>query len=572
MMEVAQGGSQGGVQDGAQGGAQDGVQGGAQGAAQVGVSLGKGSADSVELPPPLDKPDGSPDPEQPPAQDLEESFGNLSINPMPFKLCSSLRKVSNSDIEVEILGAGAKQVNIFEVELFGVDDQQIRWQNTNLQEYFATLEQSISQSRNFVSVALNSRDEITKLWVKEYNLDDEIVSEEKPPATKSVTFSNTKDIFGDSGDLDDEISDTIDTIEILSRPAEIEDFVTVGDSVLDEFLENLRNHLVAAKTAGKKNKHNTRVPSSVNVDREADDMVACLRGQADWFEGYLEELFNSWDAKKSRHRLPQEIDMDAIRSHLQENYRQPYSSKFNSQLLLRVTATLIGDVANVRWCVKLYERLAIKETDEDLLRNFKKFYLKRYQGEKGEEPELEYEEVNKILEDNSVTLTFLEQGWKTQKNFKHFVHGNLTFVNEQVYNKFTMLFRVFFMRFMKLAESNSRKSQQVPEREELYRNFKTFYLRRYQGKPLEFEYEEVNEIIDDNSATITFLEQGWKTENDFEKFVDQNLTFYGKQDKIQFTEIFTDFFSQFMKVAKGNSRKSPNQQGREDIINVNDSA
>merc|ERR1719266_1217584 len=216
--------------------------------------------------------DDSPDPEQVQVENLQESFENLSINPMPFKLCSSLRKVSDSDVEVEILGAGPKQVNIFEVELFGVDDQQIRWQNTNFQEYFARLEQSISQSRNFVSVALNSRDEITKLWVKEYNLDDEIVSEEKSPATKSVTFSNTQDVFGDNVDFDDEISDNIDTIEILSRPAETEDFVTVGDSVMDEFLDKLRDHLVEAKTAGKKNKHG--VPWNVNVEREADEMVA----------------------------------------------------------------------------------------------------------------------------------------------------------------------------------------------------------------------------------------------------------------------------------------------------------
>merc|ERR1719400_1246313 len=242
MMEVAQCGAQGGAQDG-------------------GSPLGKGSADLVESTLPLDKLDGSPDPEQPPVQNLQESFQSLSINPMPFKLCSSLRKVSDSEIEVEILGAGAKQVNIFEVELFGVDDQQIRWQNTNLQELFVNLEQNIAQGRNFVSVALNSRDDITKLWVKEYNLDDEIVSEENSTATKSVTFSNTQDVFGDSGDLDDEISDNIDTIEILSRPAEIEDFVTVGDSLMDRFLDKLRDHLVEAKSAGKKNKH-------VNVERE----------------------------------------------------------------------------------------------------------------------------------------------------------------------------------------------------------------------------------------------------------------------------------------------------------------
>jgi len=530
------------------------------------ASLGEGSTNLVEHSPPPNKPDDSPDPEQAPIQNLQESFEHLTINPMPFKLCSSLRKVSDSDVEVEILGAGPKQVNIFEVELFGVDDQQIRWQNTNFQEYFARLEQSISQSRNFVSVALNSRDEITKLWVKEYNLDDEIVSEEKGQATKSVTFSNTKDVFGDSGDLDDEISDNIDTIEILSRPAEIEDFVTVGDSVMDEFLDKLRDHLVEAKTAGKKNKHG--VPWNVNVEREADEMVASLRGQADWFEGYLEELYNSWDAKKSRYQLAKDVDVDAIRSHLVENYRQPYSSKFNSNHLLRVTASLIADETKVLMDQKLCERLAKKETDEDIFRNFKTFYLERYQGE--EQPEIEYEEVNKILDDNSVTLTFLEQGWNTQKNFKKFVYENLTFVKEQDYYKFTTIFIDFFMRFMKLAEGNSRKSpsQQEPEKELLQNQFKTFYQGKRQP---ELRYEEVNKILDKNSVTLAFLEQGWKTQNEFEKFVDDNLRFLSSRDNTKFTEIFKEFFMRFLKVPKGNSRKSTVQEGPEDIITVNDS-
>jgi len=530
------------------------------------ASLGEGSTNLVEHSPPPNKPDDSPDPEQAPIQNLQESFEHLTINPMPFKLCSSLRKVSDSDVEVEILGAGPKQVNIFEVELFGVDDQQIRWQNTNFQEYFAKLEQSISQSRNFVSVALNSRDEITKLWVKEYNLDDEIVSEERSHATKSVTFSNTKDVFGDSGDLDDEISDNIDTIEILSRPAEIEDFVTVGDSVMDEFLDKLRDHLVEAKTAGKKNKHG--VPWNVNVEREADEMVASLRGQADWFEGYLEELYNSWDAKKSRYQLAKDVDVDAIRSHLVENYRQPYSSKFNSNHLLRVTASLIADETKVLMDQKLCERLAKKETDEDIFRNFKTFYLERYQGE--EQPEIEYEEVNKILEDNSVTLTFLEQGWNTQKNFKKFVYENLTFVKEQDYYKFTTIFIDFFMRFMKLAEGNSRKSpsQQEPEKELLQNQFKTFYQGKRQP---ELRYEEVNKILDKNSVTLAFLEQGWKTQNEFEKFVDDNLRFLSSRDNTKFTEIFKEFFMRFLKVPKGNSRKSTIQEGPEDIITVNDS-
>ena len=290
--------------------------------------------------------DDSPDPEQVQVENLQESFENLSINPMPFKLCSSLRKVSDSDIEVEILGAGSKQVNIFEVELFGVDDQPIRWQNTNFQEYFGKLEQSISRGKNFVSVALNSKDEITRLWVKEYNLDDEIVCEEKLSPTKSVTFSNTRDVFGDAGDLDDEISDEIDSLEILSHPAEVEDFVTVGDSVLDLFLDKLRDRLVeeknTANSAVKKNK-NTRVPSNMNIERGADEMVASLRGQGGWFESYLEEHFNCWDAKKSRHRLPGDVDVDAIKTHLQENYRPPYSSKFNSNSLLKVTASLMAE-------------------------------------------------------------------------------------------------------------------------------------------------------------------------------------------------------------------------------------
>ena len=92
------------------------------------------------------------------------------------------------------------------------------------------------------------------------------------------------------------------------------------------------------------------------------------------------------------------------------------------------------------------------------------------------------------------------------------------------------------MRFMKLEQGNSRiiPSEQAPEREELVLHFKTFYLKKYQGTFFAFTYDEVLKMLDNDSVTIAFLEKGWKTQTNFEKFVDENVTLFSKSNRVKF--------------------------------------
>ena len=114
---------------------------------------------------------------------------------------------------------------------------------------------------------------------------------------------------------------------------------------------------------------------------------------------------------------------------------------------------------------KLRERLETKEGDRIIQRRFKTFYFERYTGTLGKDgddhPPLEYEEVNKILEENSVTLTFIEQGWKSQANFRKFCRDNLKFqshplVHDYV-NKIALVFEDFFMRFLDVPSGRNTK-------------------------------------------------------------------------------------------------------------------
>merc|ERR1712223_1384658 len=118
-------------------------------------------------------------------------------------------------------------------------------------------------------------------------------------------------------DLEEEEEEDLDALEFLSCPAEVDDFVTVVDSDLDKFFDKLRNQLVEERRAGKKTKE--------WVEREADEMMASLRAQADWLERFLEKTFNDlsmsykdehFSTKRSRFRLPKDIDEQAIRSTL----------------------------------------------------------------------------------------------------------------------------------------------------------------------------------------------------------------------------------------------------------------
>ena len=183
----------------------------------------KASAKSSSLPAQSSPAEANPSPEGPPIQTL----GSPPINPTPVKLCSGLEKISDSDLVIEILGAGSKQVSILEVDLSDTEGQPVNWQDTH--EYLLDLEQRVASGRNFVSVTLNSKDKVTKLRVEKYNPSDEILSKNTIPIAPSTTFSNTRDIFGTTQESleEEEVDDDLDTTMFLSRPEEVGNIVTV---------------------------------------------------------------------------------------------------------------------------------------------------------------------------------------------------------------------------------------------------------------------------------------------------------------------------------------------------------
>ena len=82
----------------------------------------------------------------------------------------------------------------------------------------------------------------------------------------------------------------------------------------------------------------------------------------------------------------------------------------------------------------------------------------------------------------------------------------------------------------------------------------------------------VNKILEESNVTLTFIEQGWKSQANFEKFCRDNLKFMPhpyKKDYNKFISVFRDFFTRFLDVPQGgNSKKDSDCQ--EDIITVND--